>query len=297
MLLPWLILSIWLVAHAVDADTPETFFIDPPSPSTGSLYIGDPLLELNSQFTVRWSTNLTTYGIYLWQQDLDSQTANVDTNSIYTVASGPTGEASFDWTVSPGDFILETSPVFFFTIGTGPTLTNAFTCHYFNITTQALTTTSSTTALSTSTSTSATATSEGTTSSTTTTLSTTSTAPPTTSSPPTAIPSAASAAPTASKRDDGLAIGLGVGLGLAALLAAFLGYTVLKRRALNRKQNQFDGMNMGHPNGLVYPIQSNPQSWDPFTRQRYQLYEMDSRDKLAADRSGLAELPGPNDRG
>ena len=76
------LICICALASAVQG-APSTFFYNPPPPSTGSLYVQNPVYVLDSHVTIKWTTNLTDYSIIMWQQDPVTQLASVG-DSIYS---------------------------------------------------------------------------------------------------------------------------------------------------------------------------------------------------------------------
>lgn len=72
------VVTLSFVAQAI-SQTPATYFLNPPA--TGD----NPIYTVGSQIDVQWITNMTSYNIFLWQQDLNVQAAAEGTQPIYSM--------------------------------------------------------------------------------------------------------------------------------------------------------------------------------------------------------------------
>ncbi|EXJ63237.1 hypothetical protein A1O7_03684 [Cladophialophora yegresii CBS 114405] len=217
-------IAIFLFAHVL-CQTPSTYFVNPPAAGGELFFAENKAYAVGSVIDIQWVTDEDDYNIFLWQQSLGVQSAAEGSGPIYTKILGSDEEGGFSWTVTPQQFSLNQSNVFFLALtpAGAQDLDGATTSHYINLTAASDTAPLNTTPLvsSPASSTLAPSTQATSTSKPTTTATATSTPSPVPPAPQTASPSTSSSSTT---------IGVGVGLGLGIPLLLLIGFIAIPRR-------------------------------------------------------------------
>ncbi|KAJ9502458.1 hypothetical protein H2202_001579 [Exophiala xenobiotica] len=218
-----LLLAIGLSSLArVAAQTPSTYFVNPPAAGGGLFFAENKVYAVDSSINVQWVTDEDSYDIFLWQQSIGVESATEGSSPIYTKITGSEEDGGFSWTVALLQFSLNQSNVFFLALSPAGAvdLNSAVTSHYFNVTAASDTTSSvSSPASSTFTSFEPASTS----------------IPTTTIATATFSPSSSSTlSPTADKSSSSsnttIGVGVGVGLGLGIPLLLIIGFMLVPRR-------------------------------------------------------------------
>ena len=66
-----------LISLCIAADLKNTHFTNPPAAGSETFYDEDVTFHLNSNERLQWTTDMSSYSIYLWQQVLTEAAAKV----------------------------------------------------------------------------------------------------------------------------------------------------------------------------------------------------------------------------
>ncbi|KAL3470699.1 hypothetical protein BJX99DRAFT_263971 [Aspergillus californicus] len=134
-----LVICIWVfvvwsggvvgISHSSDSNSDGTYFVNPPSLSTGSSS-DDLVYDLESIQEISWTTDRDVYNISIWQRDGDQNGSSTSGGNIFAKTTPSGTLTNFTWVVQTYSLDLS-PPTFFLAIEAG---SHKWTSEDFNIT-------------------------------------------------------------------------------------------------------------------------------------------------------------------